>query len=243
MAPALGKLYPVDLQKFGVTSREKITARSGNPIRALTDRVAAIFGVPDHDLYVYRGAGTLVSADYAYLPTILIPATVLKLSEAQQVFTIARAMVSIARGLIGLYRFKPLDLKLILAAAARSGSPKFGDNLADGNELDGLQRRIFRAMPRRDRSALEEIASRYAKSPAVDFVAWLKEHRIMTTRAAAVLASDLPGCVTVLRQEDQSLMYLDGADVVNNSELVADLMRYWCSDPAIELRRRSGMLG
>ncbi len=243
MAPALGKLYPVDLQKFGVTTREKITARSGNPIRALTDRVAAIFGVPDHDLYVYRGAGTMVSADYAYLPTILIPATVLKLSEAQQVFTVARAMVSIARGLIGLYRFKPLDLKLILAAAARSGSPKFGDNLADGNELDGLQRRIFRAMPRRDRAALEESASRYAKSPAVDFVAWLKEHRIMTTRAAAILASDLPGCVTVLRQEDQSLMYLDGADVVNNSELVADLMRYWCSDPAIELRRRSGMLG
>ncbi|MCA9715702.1 MAG: tetratricopeptide repeat protein, partial [Myxococcales bacterium] len=242
MAPALGKLYPVDLQKFGVTAREKISARSGQPIRNLTDRIAAIFGVPDHDLFIYRGAGTLVSADYSYLPTILIPATVLKLSESQQVFTIARAMVSVARGLIGLYRFKPLDLKLILAAAARSGAPSFGDNLADGAELDVLQRRIFRAMPRKDRRLLEEASSTYAKSPAVDFVAWLKEHRVMTTRAAAILASDLPGCVAVMRQEDQSLMYLEGADIVNNSELIADLMRYWCSDPAIELRRRSGML-
>jgi hypothetical protein len=29
---------------------------------------------------------------------------------------------------------------------------------------------------------------------------------------------------------------------VVNSDVISDLMRYWSSDPAIELRRRAGML-
>ncbi|MCA9688937.1 MAG: tetratricopeptide repeat protein, partial [Myxococcales bacterium] len=243
MDTSLAKLYPVELQNYGLTTREKLTARSGNPVRAVSDRIAQIFGLPEHDFYVYRGAGTVVTVDFGAVPTLLVPATVLKLTETQQIFALARAHAAAVRGLTALHRFKPQDLKLILAAAARAGAPNFGDNLADAAALDDLQRRIYRALARKDRKAFEEQAARYAASPALDFVSWLKEHKISAIRVAALVASDLPSCVALLRQEDQSLMYLEGADLVANSDLIADLLRYWFSEPALELRRGAGMLG
>jgi len=241
--PSLAKLYLGDLQRFGVNPREKITARSGNPLRAFIDRIAALFGIPDYDLYVYRGAGTVTSLEFGVLPVLLVPATVLRLPEPQQAFVIARALASVQRGLQALGRFKASELMLILAAAARTAAPNYGSNLADGAALDDLQRRIVKAMARKDRQLLNDASAEYAQSAPVDFNAWYNDHRMSATRAAAVIAADLPSCVAVLRQEDQALLYLEGEDLVVNSEFISDVMRFWSSDAAIELRRRVGMLG
>ncbi len=240
--PSLGKLYLGDLQRFGVNPKEKITARTGNPLRTFVDRIAALFGIPDYDLYVFRGAGTVASLEFGALPVLLVPATVLRLPEPQQAFVIARALAGVQRGLQALGRFKASELMLILAAAARTAAPNYGSNLADGAALDDLQRRIIKAMARKDRQLLSDASAEYAQSAPVDFNAWYADHRLSATRAAAVIAADLPSCVAVLRQEDQALLYLEGEDLVVNSEVISDLMRYWSSDPAIELRRRVGML-
>ncbi len=240
--PSLAKLYLGDLQRFGVNPREKITARSGNPLRAFVDRIAALFAIPDYDLYVFRGSGTVASLEFGALPVLLVPATVLRLPEPQQAFVIARALASMQRGLQALGRFKASELMLILAAAARTAAPNYGSNLADGEALDDLQRRIVKAMARKDRQLLTDASAAYAQSAPVDFNAWYNDHRMSATRAAAVIAADLPSCVAVLRQEDQALMYLEGEDLVVNSDVISDLMRYWSSDAAIELRRRVGML-
>ncbi len=240
--PSLAKLYLGDLQRFGVNPREKITARSGNPLRAFVDRIAALFAIPDYDLYVFRGAGTVASLEFGALPVLLVPATVLRLPEPQQAFVIARALASIQRGLQALGRFKASELMLILAAAARTAAPNYGSNLADGAALDDLQRRIIKAMARKDRQLLNDASAEYAQSAPVDFNAWYNDHRMSATRAAAVIAADLPSCVAVLRQEDQALLYLEGEDLVVNSDVISDLMRYWSSDASIELRRRVGML-
>jgi tetratricopeptide (TPR) repeat protein len=239
---SLGKLYLGDLQRFGVNPKEKITARSGNPLRTFVDRVAALFGIPDYDLYVYRGAGTAATLEFGALPVLLVPATVLRLPEPQQAFVFARALAGVQRGLQALVRFKPSELMLILAAAARTAAPNYGSNLADGAALDDLQRRIVKAMARKDRQLLNDASAEYAQSAPVDFNAWYADSRTSTIRTAAVIAADLPSCVALLRQEDQALLYLEGEDLVVNSEIISDLMRYWSCDQAIELRRRTGML-
>jgi hypothetical protein len=97
-------------------------------------------------------------------------------------------------------------------------------------------------MARKDRQLLNDASAEYAQSAPVDFNAWYADHRQSSTRAAAVIAGDLPSCVALLRQEDQALLYLEGEDLVVNSDVISDLMRYWSSDPAIELRRRVGLL-
>lgn len=240
--PSLAKLYLGDLQRFGVNPKEKITARSGNPLRTFVDRIAGLYGIPDYDLYVYRGAGTAAAIEFGALPVLLVPATVLRLPEPQQAFVIARALAGVQRGLQALGRFKPSELMLILAAAARTAAPNYGSNLADGAALDDLQRRIVKAMARKDRQLLNDASAEYAQSAPVDYNAWYADSRQSTIRSAAVIAADLPSCVALLRQEDQALLYLEGEDLVLNSEIISDLMRYWSSDQAIELRRRAGML-
>ena len=240
--PSLSKLYLGDLQRFGVNPKEKITARSGNPLRTFVDRIAALFAIPDYELYVFRGAGTVASLEFGALPVLLVPATVLRLPEPQQAFVIARALASVQRGLQALGRFKASELMLILAAAARTAAPNYGSNLADGSALDDLQRRIVKAMARKDRQLLNDASAEYSQSAPVDFNAWYTDHKVSCTRAAAVIAADLPSCVALLRQEDQALVYLEGEDLVVNSDTISDLMRYWSSDQSIELRRRVGML-
>jgi hypothetical protein len=239
---SLGKLYLGDLNRFGVNPKEKITARSGNPLRTFVDKIAALFAIPDYDLYVYRGAGTAATLEFGALPVLLVPATVLRLPEPQQAFVFARALAGVQRGLQALGRFKASELMLILAAAARTSAPNYGSNLADGAALDDLQRRIVKAMARKDRQLLNDASAEYAQSAPVDYNAWYADHRLTNIRTAAVIAADLPSCVALLRQEDQALLYLEGEDLVVNSDIISDLMRYWSCDQAIELRRRTGML-
>lgn len=242
IGPSLSKLYLGDLGRFGVNPKEKITARSGNPLRTFVDRIAAIYGLPDYELYVYRGAGTTVSLEFGALPVVLVPATVLRLSEPQQAFVLARALGYVQRGLQAVTRFKASELMLILAAAARTAAPNYGSNLADPNALDDLQRRIVKVLARRERQVLQEVSAEYAQSAPVDFNAWYADLRTSALRAASLIAADLPSCAALLRQEDQALLYLEGEELVFNSEIIADLLRFWCSEGAIELRRRTGQL-
>jgi len=235
---SLARLYPLDLQRFGLAAKDKVTSRSGNPLRTIADRLAEIFAIPDFEFYVYRGPGTVVSLDFGAVPALLVPASVLRLSEPQQCFVLARALADVSRGLHPLSKFKPQDLMLILAAAARTAAPNYGSTLADGAALDELNRRIQKALARKDRKAFEDVTAAYAAAPPIDFAAWANDNRYAAVRAAAIVTGDLVSCVDVLRQEDPALIYLEGEDLVVNGDLIADLLRYWCSDASLELRRR-----
>ena len=240
---SLARLYPIDLEAYGVSSRDKITSRSNDPLRGLADRVAQIFAVPDFEMYMIRSQGTRISLDFGAAPALLIPASVLRLNETQQVFVLARALADVARGLHPLSKFKAQDLMLILAAAARASNHNYGSTLADGGALNELNRRIIKALPRKDRKACEDVAAAYASAPPIDFGAWVHDNVFAATRVASLVAGDLVLCVEVLRQEDPALAYLEGEDMVGTSEVIADLMRYWCSDASLELRRRLAKRG
>ncbi|MBK8266140.1 MAG: tetratricopeptide repeat protein [Nannocystis sp.] len=235
---SLARLYPLDLQRYGLTAKDKITSRTSHPIRGLADRLAEIFVVPEFELYLFRGPGTQVTLEFGAAPALLVPAPVLRLHESQQIFVLARAMADVSRGLHPLSKFKPQDLMLILAAAARTAAPSFGSTLADGAALDELNRRIAKSLARKDRKAFEDVTAAYVAAPPIDFNAWATENQFAATRAAALVIGDLVACVDVLRQEDPSLLYLEGEDLVQNGEPIADLIRYWCSEAAHELRRR-----
>ena len=197
-----------------------------------------VFAIPDFELYVVRSQGTRVALDFGTVPALLVPAPVLRLNESQQVFILARALADVARGLHPLSKFKAQDLMLILAAAARSANPNYGSTLADGGALNELNRRIVKALSRKDRRAFEDVAAAYASAPPIDFGAWVHDNIFAANRVASLITGDLGMAVEVLRQEDPALVYLEGEDLVTTSEVIADLLRYWCSDASMELRRR-----
>ena len=103
-------------------------------------------------------------------------------------------------------------------------------------------RRIQKALSRRARRALEEATPRYVAGPPVDFAAWVRTIHIGSARAALLVSDDLLSSIEALRRTERDLAHGDPIELVRNSPIVAELVRFWASKPAIELRHRAGML-
>jgi tetratricopeptide (TPR) repeat protein len=242
LAEGLGKVHPPDLEKYGVSSRDRLTARSGHPLRALADRVASLFGLEEYDLYLHRAHAGTLEVEFTNPVSILVPSPFAKLSESQQVFCLARVMANIARKLHAVDRLQPEALVVLLAAAARTVEPTFGAGLADEDFLNGHARRVSRSLPWLGRGAVEEAARAYVAAPRLDPTEWQFRVRLTAARAALVVSDDLPSSIGLLRQTEGDLAGLTGAALSSGMRTVQDLMRFWASEPALALRRKLGTL-
>ncbi|MEB2324393.1 MAG: hypothetical protein OZ921_17905 [Sorangiineae bacterium] len=241
LGETLPKLYPPELERYGLTARDKVTPRSGLPIRALSDRVGQIFGVLEHDLYLHRAHAGSIEVELTEPPALLVPAHVATLSEPQQVFLLARPLANIARGLHALHKLPPEALELLLAAAARAVEPSYGSGLTDDEYLAAQARRLQKAISRRGRRVMEEAAQLYVSSPRIDFADWVFRARLTAQRAAVVVADDLPGAVTLVRRTEGDLAGLQGAALAQGMAGVRDMLRFWGSEHAAILRRKLGI--
>ncbi len=242
ISEGLGKVYPPDLERYGLSTRDRITPKSGHPLRALADRVASLFAIDDYDLYVHRGTGAGIDLEFSDPISVLLPASFAKLSEGEQVFSLARVMANVARKLHAVDKLAPDASAILLAAAARTVEPSFGAGIADEETLSNYARRVSRSLPWLGRGAVEEAARAYVVAPRSDALEWHFRLRLTASRAALIVADDLPGSVAVLRKTEGDLAGLTGAQLAQGVRAVHDLMRFWVSDPANSVRRRLGTL-
>jgi len=238
---AFSRIYPPDLDGFGLGSRDKITTRSGHPLRQLCDRVGAIFDIREYDLYVHRVRARGVAIELSEPVSILVPASITEHSEAGQVFLVARAFANVAMRLHVADKLMPREIEVLVASAVRAFAPGFGAGLTSEDILDDQMRRTQKALSRRARRALEEATPRYVQAPPIEFSTWCRSVQLGAVRAAALVADDLVATVEGLRKTERDLAHVDPRDLVR-SPLVADLVRFWASDAAIEQRRRAGLL-
>ena len=104
-------------------SRNRIGAKSPNALRSLADRIAAIFGVGDYELYVHRAHSGLVEVELTDSVSVLVPAYVTSLTEPEQAFLLARVLANLGRGLFAVDRLAPSAIEALLSAAARLVDP------------------------------------------------------------------------------------------------------------------------
>jgi cellulose synthase operon protein C len=240
-AEVLPKIHPPELERFGLSTRDRITARSGNPLRTLSDRIAQAFGVAEHDLYVHRAHSGGVEIEFSEPVSICVPAALLSLTEHQQSFLIARAFASVCRGFAVIERLPPRTIELFYGAALRAVDPSHLVAPADEAQVVELSRRVQRAISRRGKKTLEE-ASQGNLPQQVDFAQWVHKARLGSARAALVYADDLPGSIGLLRRLEGDLAGLKGPALAQAVAALHDLMRFWISDQATALRRRSGLM-
>lgn len=242
LAEGLSKIHPPDLERYGLTARDRISARQGHPLRAVGDRLAQVFGIPEWDLYLHRAHSGGLEVEFADPPAILVPAYVPNLSESQQTFLLARLMANLGRGLHPVDKYAPQAIELLLASAARNVQPSFGAGLSDEEFLSSEARRIHRILSRRGRRALEEAAQAYVKEPRLDVAEWALRVRMTAARAASLLADDLPGSISLVRRLEADLSGAQGPALSQGMRIVHDMLRYWVSDSAFSLRRRLGLM-
>jgi tetratricopeptide (TPR) repeat protein len=241
LGDAVGKVFPPELERWGLSQRDKISPKSGHPLRGLAERVATVFGVDDFDLYVHRGSAPGVQLELTDPVSVLVPASVAALAEPGIVFALSRVFASQARGLAPIERLKGDELRLLLAATARGVDGSFGSGTAQEDELVTLQRRVAKAMPWLGRGTIEEAARAYATNPPVDFEEWRLAARMTSARAAAIVCDDIVSAAEFLRRTEGELSGAQGDALLAGQRLLGDMLGFWVSDAAFAMKRRLGM--
>ncbi len=237
----LAKLRPPDLSAWGVASRDRIPPRTEHPLRVLVDRIASFFAIEELDLYVHRHQGRGVGIENTGRPSLLLPIWLSEIHESQQIYLLTQALAHVARGTYPVHLMAPRELALTVAAAIRSASPGYGNELAPPEALDDRARLLMRGVPRRKRKMLESAAQVCATMAPLEpgvLVHWLHQ---TAGRLAAVVCDDIGGAVGVIRRTDK-LGSERGGELLSRSPVIADLLRVWMSQPAMTVRRRIGLV-
>lgn len=241
LGDAVGKVYHPDLERWGVGPRDKLSSKSGHPLRAVAERVAAVFGVEGFDLYVHRAHSGAVQLELTDPVSVLVPANVAGLSDPGIVFALARVFASMTRGLAAIERLDEDELRKLLGAAARGADSSFGSGTPDDDELGALQRRVAKAMPWLGRGAIEEAARAYANAPVLDLGAWRLGALMTSTRAATIVCDDIVSAAEFVRRTEGDLSTAKGDALLAGRRLLGDVLGFWVSDGAFAMKRRLGM--
>jgi len=242
LEPALTKLFPPDLESFGLSSRDKITSKQNHPLRQIADEIGKVFGVEAFDLYLHRVRTRGLEIELGSPTMLIVPAGVTELPEAQQVFLLARPMAQLARGFAPVEKLTPRELEVLLASAARQVRDRYGAGLTSEDYLEEQSKRLHKALGRKGRKTAEEIAQQYVESARVDFERFVRAAKRTAIRAAALLTDDLEASIDVMRRTERDLQGLDFAGLLRSSDHVADLVAFWSSKAANHLRRHTGMV-
>jgi len=241
LEPALQKLYPADLESYGLGSRDRLTTRSGHPLRNLGDRVAAILGVEDWELYLHQSRQVGHLLELGSPPMIIVPASTAELPVAQQVFLLARPLVQVARGIEAVEKLTPRELEVLLASAARNVEGTYGVGLTSEEFMGEQRKRLHKATPWLHRKNVDEAARQYVDAGQVSFARFCHGAQRTAVRIAALLSDDLGASVQALQRTERDIQGLSGPALIEGSPIVRDLLAFWASEPAMHLRRHAGL--
>ncbi len=239
VADGIAKAFPVPHELYGVRKGDRIKARSGHPIRNELDRLAVVFGVEEVEMYVHGLLGGDVALELSNPPSLMVPGYVAELPEAQRVFLLARPLAAVAAGTQVAFKLPTEDVAMILAASVRRLFPGFEEGDHDEQPLANLQEKLSPSWFSRGR--VDEVVQRYYADP-VDAKGWAPSAVKTATRAAALLAGDLDACLAAMRYAGLVQGDKPAHKLARRSPLLDDLLRFWASDEADEVRRVAGLV-
>jgi hypothetical protein len=244
------KVLRTDLGEVGVSTRDRISSRSGHPVRRTVDRIAQMMGIEQIELAIApKATRTRVVAQDE--PWIVIPESLAQQPEPKQVASIARAIARIALGVPWLEELPAPNVQALLVAAARHAVPSYASDDLD-SATSGLVAKyaqsVGRALSRRQRKAIEELTTRLASPQARlpvmgDFVEALTRAEL---RTAFLVGGDLLTLLETMSPGDAPLRAALAAPgpqalaTVLQHPHAGDLVRFALARDATALRRRLG---
>jgi len=163
-------------------------------------------------------------------------------AAADQRFLLARVAARL-RARNGLAdHLGPVRLGEFLAAAVRQVNPAWS---ATGDPGDGLVRQVGKALPRRTRRQVEELAGRLAPLE-VDLIAWYAALSGTGDRAGLLLSGDVTGALQLVLRDGappppRPEGVADIRDAVRSRPDLRDLLRFAASEDHFRLRQKLRM--
>lgn len=227
---AIAKLFPPDLKKYGVSRRDRIGSQSGNVFRATADKIAAIVGAPEFDLYFHQNPSNDITIELTEPLTLMVPTWTTELSPSERVFLLARKLTFLGRQLQVVDQLVAPELATIITAAIRTAVPGYISSNTSSNKVDEMVRKLKGALSRKDRRIVEQKAEGFSTATSPDFERWIKGVQMTVSRVALLVSDDLVASVKMIERTS--------GETLKHNASAADLVRFWVSDPAIRFRER-----
>lgn len=254
------KLLRADISEIGITSRDRIGKRSGNPTRALLDRLTKALGIGDVELVVTPNVSrTRVLAQDGLW--IVVPKALTELPEPTQLASLGRALARVALNVPWLEELPPPHIEAMLVAAARAVYPAYGKDDVDVLSLKLVMQyepNITKELSRKQKQALEKLvplmsaagpgfggaAGPGGRLIAIDVLIGALARAEL--RIAYVLTGDVLATIDELRGLDGA--FLQATESPGRSSVAAvldhpfagDVVRFALTPEATALRRRVG---
>ncbi len=241
LSPALAKLYPPELESYGLATRDRLPTEANHPLREIANRIAAALDVRNFDLFLHRIRNRGITVEFGAHPAVLVPATIMEQEPATQAFLLAQPMTQIARGYHAIEKLTPRELDVLLASAARTVKPDFGSGLTSEEFLNEQTRRLQRAIPRRDRKLVRDTALAYSQAKRVKFDRWVNAANRTALRAALLVCDDLAPLVQEVRSRIAPEREAEG-ETFDAHPAYTDALKFWASPAAMHLREHMGLL-
>jgi predicted Zn-dependent protease len=236
LAPLLSKIYPSDVSRLGVGTRERVGPRAAHPVRPLLDRLLRSFRGLEIDLYI-GPPGSALGYVLSDPVGIVVPPELAGLSEAEQAFCLGRFVCATALDAQVVVALGSPQAELLLSACAAAVGFSAPPARGDAGELAELTRRVTKALPWLAKGRFEDAARTYAARPLANPALSLFDLERASFRSALVLADDLGGLSLLARHGR-----LFGLDDAAARWLVTDLLGFWVSAPAMSMRREMALL-
>ena len=241
------KMLRSDVTEIGISSRDRVSSRSGHPTRALMDRLLRMLGLEDIELVITPNVPRtrVLTQD---VPWVVVPTSLADLPEMAQLASIGRALARIAFGVPWLEELPSPHIEALLVAAARLVVPTYARDADLSTEplVATYEGPVAKAIARRQRKLLDELsthlASTQGRPPAVShLVAALARGEL---RTAYVLTGDLLAAIDDVRGADAAL--LRSTEQPGRAALAAvlehpyagDVARFAVTPEAAALKRR-----
>lgn len=218
------KLEPPNLERYGVSRRDRLRPGDPHPVRASIDRVAALFAPADFDVYLHRASAADIAIELTSPPALMVPAGLEQSGPETFAFRVARPLSLLSAGLHTLEDMDAVQLRRLFVATVRQFDPSFSLGAGDP-AVEGEVRRLARVLPWLSRGRIHEAAVAFVERPPADLEGYLRSVRTLALRAALLVSDDL---LAALRALDEPI----GPDNAST-----DLLRFWVSDPATRYRR------
>ncbi len=244
------KVLRADVAELGLSSRDRVSSRSGHPTRALLDRLLASLGLADIELVITPSvARTRVLAQDTLW--IVVPKSLAETPEPLQLAALGRALTRISLGAPWLEELPPPHVEAYLVACARQVVPTYGVE-----DLDVLASKLVahyeplvaKSIGRKQKKLLEELAVHLQTRegrlvPMEPFIHALARAEV---RSAMLLTGDLLATLEDLRSLDPNLARATetpGPRCVSaflDHPFGGDVCRFALTGEAVALRRRIG---
>jgi hypothetical protein len=239
-------LHPLSLEDWGLNRADRLGPRADEPVRAVVQRLATLFGVEDNfDIYLARAGVSLVEVEATLPASLLVPALLLSsVPRREAVLQIARALARLRAGSYLATRLSARELGVVLAGSLRSRYPDYGRGLGSEDSLVEMERQVSRLLPRRHRRAFDKAVIGVAEAGPLDVSRWRQAMTHTAHRASLVATGDVLGCLEHIIRSDRRLAAAattppgDMLELARSTPEVIEAVTFVLSDEYVMLRNQ-----